>query len=171
MTFRGTPDWFGNSSLWNPEMAFEVKDDQLLFQFRAAKAPHCDKSLGRGDFVEGLWEQDVAEIFLAGPNGRYQEINLSPVGAWWSAVFSAYRERERVARFRADIRAEIRQDSWEIRFSAKLQDLEAWRDLPRSELKASVTAILHGPEPAFFAWNHTVGGEPDFHRADLFRKF
>lgn len=46
----------------------------------------------RGDFVSGLWEYDVAELFIySTENKHYQEFNLAPSGAWWSAVFSGYR--------------------------------------------------------------------------------
>lgn len=169
MKLRGTNDWYGNPSPWNPEMALAIEGERLSFHFRADKAPFYDRSFGPLDFVEGLWEQDVAEIFLAGPNGRYQEINLSPTGAWWSAVFSEYRVRESEVEFPVEIEAERREDRWEVQFSTALKNLEVWNAVPRSQYRASATAILYAPDPVFFAWNHNTGGEPDFHRADLFR--
>lgn len=48
-----------------------------------------------GDFVEGLWERDLVEIFLGQANSAsYQEWNLSADGAWWAMSFKSYRERD-----------------------------------------------------------------------------
>jgi predicted amidohydrolase len=47
-----------------------------------------------GLFMPGLWEHDVAELFIAHPGGRYFEFNLSPNAAWWSCEFKAPRVRE-----------------------------------------------------------------------------
>ena len=46
-----------------------------------------------GDFREGLWERDVAELFVA-QGSKYYEINLSPSGMWWIQSFKDIRERE-----------------------------------------------------------------------------
>ncbi|MEY4668242.1 MAG: hypothetical protein RL518_941 [Pseudomonadota bacterium] len=45
------------------------------------------------EFVEGLWEEDVAEFFIKSPNGVYQEVNIAPSGAWWSMTLDGYRVR------------------------------------------------------------------------------
>jgi hypothetical protein len=171
MTFHGTVDWFGQTSPWAPEMALELEDGRLRFQFRASKKANCNESLQRGEFVEGLWEQDVAELFLAGPGERYQEINVSPTGAWWCARFNGYRQRVETARFPVEIQVERNDTSWQVLFSARVADLDAWQGLEQSERRASPTAILHGPDPAYFAWNWnpTKSGDPDFHRKDLLK--
>ncbi|MFA5506199.1 MAG: hypothetical protein WC314_15920 [Vulcanimicrobiota bacterium] len=171
MNFRGTPDWFGEVSPWNPEFSLEVKNGTLHYTFRVAKAAYCDDSLRPGSFVEGLWEKDVAELFLGGPGEFYQEINISPSGAWWSATFKGYRERIRAVEFPAQIEHHRTPDSWSVSFSAQVKDLEGWQNLAPDEFRVSPTAILYGPEPSFFAWNWDpdLKSEPDFHRKDLFK--
>ena len=52
----------------------------------------------RGDFVEGLWEYDVAELFVRDARGAYQEFNVSPTGAWWSMTHTEYRVRSNDSR-------------------------------------------------------------------------
>ena len=167
MGFQTTPDWFGKVSPFRPEMSLECSDTQLHFRFRVQKAPFCDQSLGLGDFVEGLWQKDVAELFLAGRGSHYQEINVSPTGAWWSASFSDYRVLQQEVRFQPRIEVKMEQTSWQVDFSAPLEGILPFRDLEPREFRFSPTAILYSPEPHYFAWNHKGGGEPDFHRADL----
>ena len=169
--FYEAEDWFGVASPWKPEMALRVSERRLHYTFRADKSALCDESLACGSFVEGLWEQDVAELFLSGPGDSYQEINVSPTGAWWSACFSNYRERTEVVEFPVEIEVERGDDFWQVSFSAAVSDLQAWSGLHSSQYRASPAAILHGPEPFFFAWNWNPNkdGEPDFHRKDLLK--
>ncbi len=164
-----TQDWFGQTWPFAPSMSFEVIGDRFLFRFEAPKAPRCDLSLGLGDFVEGLWERDVAEFFVAGIGPSYQEINISPTGAWWSAVFSDYRELKSVAQFEPKITADWSDQRWAVSFESDLYDLEPWRESGPDQRLISPAAILHTPEPHYFAWNHRGDGEPDFHRSDLFK--
>lgn len=164
-----TDDWYGLSSPFVPRMSLEIRNHRLIFRFSAEKAAYCDRDLALGRFQEGLWEKDVAEIFVAGPDPSYQEINVSPTGAWWSALFSNYREFQQEVRFEPTIAASISEQRWEIEFTASLDDLVPWRNVPPPQRLISSTAILHSPEPHYFAWNHTTGGEPDFHRRDLFQ--
>ena len=82
--YRETKDWFGNPSPYRPEMNYEISGDRFKFSYRCRKTPRCDHSLETGQFVEGLWEQDVAEFFVAAGGTECQEINISPTGAWWS---------------------------------------------------------------------------------------
>ena len=169
--FHDSADWFGVASPWKPEVSLRVEGGILHFSFRAQKAPWCDESLLSGSFVEGLWEKDVAELFLSGPGESYQEINVSPTGAWWSALFCDYRERSQTVEFPVEIEVERADNFWQVHFSTAAENLIPWSGLEWSEYRASPTAILHGPEPSFFAWNWNPNkdGEPDFHRKDLLK--
>ena len=162
-------DWFGVASVHEPKMSLEIKGDKLFFEFRAEKKPTYDRAHRQGDFFYGLWEQDVAEFFVAGAGARYQEINISPSGAWWSGLFSDYRVLESNQQFDCSIESKISSHSWEISFEAELRHFQPWRELPSSERRISVASILYDPDPQYFAWNHGGGGEPDFHRQDLFK--
>jgi hypothetical protein len=169
--FHETADWFGAASPWKPEIWLQVEGDTLNYCFRAQKTPLCDEKMESGSFVEGLWEKDVAELFLSGPGESYQEINISPTGAWWSALFRGYRERSQTVEFPVEIEVERADNFWQVSFSTAVENLDAWSGLQRPEYRASPTAILHGPEPSFFAWNWNPNkdGEPDFHRKDLLK--
>lgn len=53
------------------------------------------------DFVEGLWQYTLCELFLfLNQRTEYLELNLAPNGAWWAAEFSDYRT---VTRPRSDL--------------------------------------------------------------------
>ena len=167
--YRETADWFGSTSPYRPQMKYALDGDRFSFSYRCHKRPHCDQTLPRGRFVEGLWERDVAEFFVAGQGTTYQEINISPTGAWWSCLFSDYRQPVDEVRFEPVIEAREHSDGWGVTFNVALSDLKPWVGVEPQRRRLSVTSILYDPEPHYFAWNHQSGGEPDFHRLDLFR--
>lgn len=120
--------------------------------------------------MEGLWNHDVAEIFLAGPGPRYQEWNFSPSGAWWSAVFSDYRQLEQPCPgVVPDLEAVSGPGFWEVRCRLPLVSLLPWNDAPRSQWRLHVACILYPQDPEYLCSGHTSGGTPDFHRASHFR--
>lgn len=169
LSFTSTADWFGADHAFRPEMALTVTDERLEFRFRVDKPAHCADH-ARGEFVEGLWQMDVAELFCAGAGPEYQEINIAPSGAWWSALFSSYRQLDREVRFEPVITNRVEGDLWSVGFSCATDAIVPWRDLDPACRRTSVCAILYTPEPHYYAWNHQSGGEPDFHREDLFVK-
>ena len=106
-----------------------------------------------------------------GPDGRYHEFNLAPTGAWWSASFSCYRQREKaVALPSVRTEAGLAEGSWSAALSFDLRDLDILGgDLEQARL--SVTAIFaeateQGPE--YLCYGHHSGGEPDFHDVKAF---
>src|SRR3989338_726369 len=44
-------------------------------------------------FFDGLWGYDVVEVFVAGSDGRYLEIEVGPGGHWLAYWFESYRKR------------------------------------------------------------------------------
>ena len=168
--FRESVDWYGRPSVYQPETAVSLTGDTLSFHFRCRKAPSHDDNLKSSEFVEGLWERDVAEFFVAGPGPGYQEINVSPGGAWWSCLFSGYRERLQVVRFEPRIQACQDESAWSVIFETKIDNLIPWRGIEPEQRRLSPTAILYDPEPHYFAWNHSGGGEPDFHLRNLMKR-
>lgn len=90
---------FAPLPLWNRQtnqtkFIFEFASNQtiflgLYFLGKPNLAPYPSKS-----FAEGLWNYDLVEAFLALDNKRYLELNLSINGAWWSAQFNDYRDRD-----------------------------------------------------------------------------
>jgi hypothetical protein len=165
-------DWFGRPALHQACFALGLRAGRLTYRFRAGKAPECDGGLALGSFQEGLWEQDVAELFVMAAGPEYHELNLSPTGAWWSASFSSYRAGAAEQRLSSvQTRAQWDGSAWTSEISFDLAELPVLGGCSPEQARLNVCAILHPPKPEFLCYAHTGGGEPDFHRADLFRPF
>ncbi|MGE0495630.1 MAG: hypothetical protein AB7S38_40875 [Vulcanimicrobiota bacterium] len=152
-------DWFGRPRTFGAWFRCGWDGQQLSFEFGVDKTPECDPH-PHGSFRQELWKQDVAEIFVADREGRYQEFNVSPSGAWWSALFRGYRQLEReVSEPPLELQAEGGVGVWWVKLRVK----------PALELhKLNLTAILRPSDPVYLCLGHRSGGEPDFHRADNF---
>ncbi|HKA14392.1 MAG TPA: hypothetical protein VKH41_05205 [Myxococcota bacterium] len=114
----------------------------------------------RGARVEGLWEFDVVECFVAAADGRYFELELGAGGHYLALAFDA--PRRRATDFARDVLAVESQshaDGWRARCLVP----RAW--LPEPVARANAFAIADGE----FAVHAPVGGErPDFHRPHAF---
>lgn len=109
---------------------------------------------------EGLWEFEVAELFLVGPGHRYLELELGPHGHHLLLHLEGIRRRVAVVE-NVDYRATILGDRW--RGSARLP-----RAILPDPIVAYNTFAIHG-SPRVYLAHHPVGGErPDFHRVDAF---
>ena len=162
-------DWFGADAPYKPQMSLTVGEEFLDFRFQVNKTPHFNSERKFGDFVPRLSDWDVAEFFLAGTGQDYQEVNVSPTGAWWSAYFEGYRVEPRELRYPSEIVVEKDDSSWSMSFRTELKHFIPWMNSPREDWRISVTSILYDPEPTFYCWNHFTGGEPDYHRVDIMR--
>jgi len=140
-----------------------LEGELLLFAFRANKPPEC-QPFARGKFVEGLWTDDVAELFLAGPGNDYQEFNFSPTGAWWSACFSNYRQRDRLCPDPApQLECLSGPDFWEISCILTLSSLLPWQGCSIDQRRLHVASVLFPTDPEYLCSGHSSGGTPDFH--------
>lgn len=164
-----THDWFGRPARYPAQARLRLDRSQLVYRFATTKPAQCDLTLAQGTFREGLWESDVAELFVMAPDGRYQEFNLSPTGAWWTATFHGYRQRGTVGPERgATIEAQHGDAGWSVQLTL---DLEALTIVSPSDLalaRWSLTAILNPEEPEYLCLGHHTGGPPDFHQASTF---
>ncbi len=114
----------------------------------------------RGARVEGLWEYDVVECFVAGADGRYLELELGAGGHYLALAFDAPRRRVR------DFADESLSVEWQ-------SDAETWRArcrVPRAwfsepVVRANAFAIAGGE---FAVYMPTGGPRPDFHRPHAF---
>jgi hypothetical protein len=127
-----------------------------------------------GAFLAGLWQYDVAEIFLADPaSGRYLEFNLAPNGAWWSCEFTAPRVRAdeaEIAMPEVATFSELSADgSWLAAMAIPRDLLEARLDFS-SRSCMNVTMILESPEQKFLSAVPLAGAVPDFHQPGRFSK-
>jgi hypothetical protein len=139
----------------------------MYFAFRA-NVPAWFEPAPEGAFVEGLWERDVAELFLCDESGPgYQEFNFAPSGAWWSCHFSSYRQRDLSFRGAtlADCRAVADGAGWRV--AAMLPAAAFAGGFSLRGRRANVSAIL-GAEPRLYFSVAPIPGEPDFHKSPFF---
>ena len=127
-----------------------------------------------GAFQTGLWQHDVAELFLADPaSGRYFEFNLAPNGAWWSGEFIAPRVRAdeaEIAMPEVATFSDLGPDgSWLAAMAVPLDLLRARLDFG-PETRMNVTMILESPAQKFISASDLGAGEPDFHQPQRFSK-
>ena len=143
--------------------------DALHFGASVTASSDYDADCGQGEFVEGLWERDVAELFIA-EHEMYQEFNLSPNGAWWSAVFNAPRNRC-AKRFSMPqdlkIFCETETDSWRVALSIPRNQFSL--DLSfTSHTRLNCNVITGNPVRQYLSWCRLPGAEADFHQPQHF---
>lgn len=165
-------DWNGDALPAPAGFSLAMDGRRLWFiaTHRAAASLHPQSRPGK--FLAGLWEHDVAELFLASPTGdRYLEFNLAPNGAWWTCEFKGPRQREEeteIAMPEVATFSELAPDGgWVAAMAIPLDLLRARIDFGAQTL-ANVTFILGHPQPKYLTATDLGGGEPDFHRPDRF---
>ncbi len=120
-----TKDWYGKPC---PKVGFDlsIKDStptQWVFSVNVQAAKSKQSIAQPNEYKEGLWEQDVAEWFIANPaNGRYVEFNLAANGAWWLMAFS--KPRQRIENFSANFLTNIAEKE-KIKTSSSQQE-QSW---------------------------------------------
>jgi len=159
-------DWHGAACSPPAEVTLVADPDCLWLLARRASAARPDPNANLGEFREGLWQHDVAELFIAAADRkRYLEFNLSPSGAWWFAGFSAARERvtgHPLPQVRT-LAFPHANDGWTAALGIPIDFLNshvAWG--PDSSL--NITLILNSPDPQFLSAAALGAGDPDFHR-------
>ncbi len=133
-------DVFGDSVPQPIKIALSVDGGQLCFAPEFPPSATTVPGAAPGEFFEGLWNGDVAELFLSLPNGNYLEYNFAPNGAWWACEFSEPR----------------------VRTTRKIP-----REIPAASVIGNVTAIIGGRYLTRFPLG---GKQPDFHRPEDFQK-
>ena len=109
---------------------------------------------------DGLWEYEVAELFLVGNKQHYVELELGPHGHYLLLQLEGVRQRVG-SPLPLSYQAKILENRWTGRAL-----------VPRSYLPDPIVAYntfaIHG-QPRVYAAHHPVGGErPDFHRIENF---
>lgn len=160
-----TTDWLGAPLGYGIELFSALSGKRLYFGGFFHKSPDFDRSYMPGSFREKLWERDIVELFLGDASGRYQEFNLAPSGAWWSAVFSGHRTLEHDMPRGVDAIARSTATEWRAAAAIDLSSLA----IPLSEIAtANITAVL-GQNPRRYLSlgpNKLSLTEPDFHRTE-----
>ena len=156
-------DWDGVELDFTAGFRILAGTDFVRFEARSDLESKIQIGENFGNFIEGLWESDVAEIFVREPNStRYQEWNLSPAGDWWTC--GLLDERERDSSFVAPNH---------VRTSAKTLNNQGWEAVlffarPRFDLELSrinVTMILEDSSGIrrFLSCCPEAEKKPDFH--------
>ncbi|MFD2257717.1 hypothetical protein ACFSSA_13635 [Luteolibacter algae] len=172
--FGLSSDWFGKPLDPPQGFALAMDSEQLWFIATRQSAAQTRPDAIPGAFVYGLWEYDVAELFIARPDsGEYLEFNLAANGAWWASKFSAIRmPAQNQPDFTGIITSyhqEDPSDSWLAALAIPLSFLkEAIGFGEESRINASF--ILGTPKRTFHSVNRLPGEQPDFHQPMAFSK-
>ena len=161
-------DWYGEGVPGKPQWALGIKDGFLTLRGMANKPPACIAEDREGRFVEGLWEGDVLELFLANPKtGFYVEFNLGPCGAWWCCTFDSPRVRASAPEpFKGvTARAKPTEAAWDSTLTIPLRSLPPSLAFDPDITKGNITFCLGKPQQ-FVTLADLGGGTPDFHRPD-----
>jgi len=121
----------------------------------------------RGEFVEGLWEEDVAELFIKSPDGSYQELNLAPSGAWWSMTLDEYRIRRSSPRS-PEVRhmsTSVLAGGWSVVVGFSRTTLEVPLN---SESLLHVSGMWYREPPSYFSSSAPHERAPDYHHSVCF---
>lgn len=166
-------DWFGKRFAVDFRFILEAENNLITF---GAKFPKNGISLGsKGQFLKGLWEESVVELFVHELNStRYVELNLSPTGSYWCAEFSSYRFGSSELNLSPKIETES-----ESKFNTVFLQFDI-RDLVDGEYKLAQTSVLSlgsGSESSkIFLTRKFARGQsakevlscdPDFHKKEL----
>lgn len=143
--------------------------DLLVVRFELPVSPTPRDDTAPGEFVEGLWNFDVAELFLLDAAGAYLEFNLSPYGEWWACRFSDYRAGSSPQHgLRVKPRARITSDGWSGELYIPAAEISSTGINP-TEAKIHISAILgSGADRRFISSRPCYGIDPDFHHAEVF---
>lgn len=192
-----TTDWFGAPLPGPISYRLTLQPDELIFSATFNVAPSYNPAHKAGEFVEGIWLHDAAELFIAEAitqddsggesgwkNARYQEFNFSPLGAWWSCVFDSYRvpAAQQPAPLAAaaaqkptivpTIQTTLSPNSWSMTASIP-RSLILVNSLnqplsPAHPSSLNIAFIIN--ETTFASLNARADLTPDFHRVDTYPK-
>jgi hypothetical protein len=163
-------DWSGSPPPAAAGFTVAVDPERLFYVAGCAQAPDHDAFLARGSFVAGLWQRDVAELFV-GTHGApsYRELNLSPAGAWWSCSFSGYRQADRDASAPAagaETIGEVGAGGWVAGLAVPRQAVLPGGEVDRTTT-LNVCMIVGGRDRRYLCWR-PAAGPPDFHLPSCF---
>jgi hypothetical protein len=165
-------DWHKHPAPYETTIYFALSPEYLLYGAEIKKDAETVEPRDEAFFVEGLWEADVIELFLADDHSAaYQEFNLSPDGRWWSCRFSSYRKRDpRGFRMPQNVRRE---------YLLLPGCFKAGIQIPRTELsvdcsfgarsRAHLCAIAGRQPRVYYSTAPLESEKPDFHDPRCFQ--
>lgn len=145
-----------------PRVRWQRSENRLVWELEGPVPLAGRPSFPRAGFIEGLWEQDLAECFvLDRQTGHYTEYNLSPGGAWWAAEFTAPRVRRDPQpvpdKFRVRLETRWTDQGWAGRMEIPLPS--------SARFTVNFTAIVQTPGGCcYYSLAALRGHRPDYHR-------
>lgn len=170
-------DWYGDKVSSPPSLTLSLHQDHLIFSSTVDKNLRFHPWSQPGSFVEGLWEHDVAELFICDQlSGRYLEINLDYHGAWWVCLFDGYRSPSVMQPNWTGIttQAWMTDSRYHAEICLPIRLLEPVGIFSLDQLirngTVNITAVLidENGNPRFLSTAPLGGTEPDFHRTEDF---
>jgi hypothetical protein len=160
--------WVGESLSVRFSWCFALDPHCLWFFCEVEGGASYSTSRAAREFVEGLWEEDVGEFFVRDSSGRYQEFNLAPSGAWWSAVFDSYRRRAEVSPRPTilEVHTEVSSGSWRGLLGIQRESMAIQ---VREGSSLHVSGIVYAPKCRYLSSCPDRSVEPDFHRSACFQ--
>ena len=138
--------------------------NNLYFSFRLETSVKYDQKNNKYDFIEGLWKDDVAEIFIQDANLKsYQEFNFAPSGAYWTSFFSDYRKQDK-EKFKPILNLEIDSTvfdtSWELAVKIPIDSLSIEFNFLNF---INICSIVHKQKIHYLSMQNLISENPDFH--------
>ena len=149
----------------HPRFRLDINQDTLKFTAGCPSPPSNPIALANAmQFTPELWKHDVGELFIKHTtNDAYLEINLSPHGAWWAALFSGYRSALSSVQELGTVHAKVTADSWETTITVPLSFLRETLDFGETS-RANICFILGTKTRHHFSWAPLPHDPPDFHQ-------
>ena len=122
-------------------------------------------------FRNGMWDRDVAEIFLqpdASDPWLYREFEVSPTGQWIDLAVSHRQTEELRSGLKRRVVRDDKAMTWTAEFAIPMKSLTAQFD-PKRAWRVNFYRIEGQAEPRFYAaWNPTHSEKPNFHVPSAF---
>ncbi|MBN8548363.1 MAG: hypothetical protein J0M12_03490 [Deltaproteobacteria bacterium] len=163
-------DWFGERVKNPASFVVAVDPDRMYLGAHVEASPWYDPAHTMGQYVEGLWNKDCAELFISSSTSPvYQEFNLGPTGAWWSCSFSKYRKRDSAFTPPQGVTtySQIGSANWRAALAIPLNQFALPLDLEDTS-RANVSFVVGKAKRQYLTWANIQQREPDFHRAEDF---
>ncbi len=154
--------WDGTPLPKDARVTWQVRDEGTHIGLEVDSPFYGDPPAPTGPAgpTHALWEQEVVELFIAGPDTQYTEIELSPHGHHLVLRLSGIRQ---VAEQMLPIKyhAHIEGDRW------KGQATISRDHLPAGPHRVGAFAIHgSGPHRRYLSMMTLPGSQPDFHQLD-----
>lgn len=170
LELQGLEQVWGASGGAAPKLRYllALDSDNLHFAARFPAALPVDRAR-LGCWREGLWQGDVAELFVADDAGAgYQEFNLSPSGEWWSCGFSAPR-LPGSGPVSAGVTVEYLFQQGAVLMSIARRELQVKCAFGQNS-RINVCSILGSEPRCFYSCCALPGSTPDFHQPQHFER-